>query len=132
MAARGIHQPVPVHRLAHHQICTRHGLWLSADNHPQLDLTNCPDIIAAQHRTCRLLQHCTPQRLLFAHLATTRLILDLPGDTATSQHWRQRLHRLTAANRHLNNPAIRDHLTQAAIYPDAIDQAHKMLTARAG
>ncbi len=132
MAAHGIHQPVPVHRLAHHQICTRHGLWLSATNHPQLDLTNCPDIIAAQHRTRRLLQHCTPQRLLFAHLAATRLILDLPGDAATSQHWQQRLHRLTATNRHLNNPAIRDHLTQAATYPDAIDQAHTMLTTRAG
>jgi len=67
-ARRGIHQPVPVHLPAHQQICTHHGLWLSPAPRPQLDLTDCPEIIAAQRRADRLLRRCTPQQLIFAEL----------------------------------------------------------------
>ena len=52
-ARHGIRQPVPVHLPAHHKICTRHGIWLSDQGQPQLDLAACPEIITAQHRASR-------------------------------------------------------------------------------
>jgi hypothetical protein len=40
-------QPVPVHLPAHHQVCLRHGTWLSGPGTPQFGVRGCPDILAA-------------------------------------------------------------------------------------
>jgi TniQ protein len=49
-AARHIPQPVPVHLPAHHQVCLRHGIWLSEAGTPQFSVGECPDIIAAERQ----------------------------------------------------------------------------------
>ncbi len=125
MVTRGIHQAVPVHLPACQQICTRHGLWLGAADRPQLDLTTCPEIIAAQHRARRLLRRCTPQQLIFAQLAATRHITgqasrDTSASIPPATDWRRRARLLKDSNRHLDIPATRDELASAAIYPGAI------------
>ena len=50
----------PVHRPIHDRICARHRVWLSDHGQPVLDVTACPDIIAAQHCANRLLRRYTP------------------------------------------------------------------------
>jgi hypothetical protein len=66
------HQVVPAHLPVHDKVCTRHGIWLSDHGQPLLDVTACPEIITAQHRTNRLLRRCTPQHLTPAHQAATK------------------------------------------------------------
>jgi hypothetical protein len=120
-ACHGISQPVPVHLPAQRKVCTRHGVWQSDGGQSHLDLTGCPEIIAAQHRARRLLQHLTPQQLILAHLTAAREISQRPvSATSSPPHWSRRLRTLQAANQHLSTPADLDTLTQAAIYPDAI------------
>jgi hypothetical protein len=53
-AARHIQQPVPVHLPAHHQVCLRHGVWLSGPGAPQFRVSEYPDIIAAERQARRL------------------------------------------------------------------------------
>ena len=66
-AARRIREPVPVHLPAHHQVCIRHGIWLSGPGTPQFSVSGCPDILARRapsppappplhHRAADLLQ----------------------------------------------------------------------------
>ena len=81
LAIRGIYQPVPVHRPAHHLICSRHGQWLSAAGQPQLDLTESPEIVIACQRSHKLLRRCTPQQLMIALLAAERTLRG-PGPPA--------------------------------------------------
>jgi hypothetical protein len=121
-AARcGIHQPVPVHLPAHHKVCTRHGIWLSDADQPQLDLAACPEIIAAQHRANRLLRRCTPQQLMLACQAAAKAVPPWPASPAViALHWRHRLLTLQTANHRYGTPAGLDAYTHAAIYPDAI------------
>ena len=121
MASHGSSQPVPVHLPAHVQVCTRHGVWQSDGSHPPLDLTGCPEIIAAQHRASRLLRRLTPQQLILAHLTTASGISQQPDPAPSSPpRWNRRLQILRAANKHLTTPASLGILTQAAIYPDVI------------
>ena len=120
-ASRGISQPIPVHLPAHVQVCTRHGVWLSGGGQPHLDLTGCPEVIAAQHRASRLLRRLTPQQLILAHLTAASEISQQPVSATSSRpRWNQRLQILRAANQHLTTPAGLEILTLAAIYPDAI------------
>jgi hypothetical protein len=123
LATRGIKIPVPVHLPSHQQICTRHGLWLPAGNTPQLDLTACPEIIAAQYRACRLLRNCTPQQLIHAQLTAARTI---DRRTGRSSQRRQRL-RLLKDSTQLAGHASHDETASAAIYPDVIDLARHLL-----
>jgi hypothetical protein len=58
-AARHIRQPVPVHLPACHQVCLRHGIWLSGPGTPQFSVRGCPDILDAERRARRLLCRCT-------------------------------------------------------------------------
>jgi hypothetical protein len=128
-ARRGIHQPVPVHLPAHHKVCARHGIWLSDADQPHLDLTACPEIITAQHRANRLLRRCTPQQLMSAHLAATKMIPPWPSSLAAIPiHWRHRLLTLQTTNRCLGTPTDHDAYTDAAKYPDAVALAATTLT----
>lgn len=120
-ASHGISHPVPVHLPAHVQLCTRHGVWQSDGIHPPLDLTGCPEIIAAQHRASRLLRRLTPQQLILAHLTAAGEISQQPDPAPSSPpRWNRRFQILRAAHQHLTTPASLGILTQAAIYPDAI------------
>jgi hypothetical protein len=131
LAANGIHQPIPILLAAHLRICSRHQLWLPASGLPQLDLSACPDITAAQRQARRLLRRCTPQQLISAHAAAAGHITgpapDLPARPAS---WQQRVSLLQASNtRPGSTPPTRDQLIAAAIYPDAITLATSMLAA---
>ena len=132
-ATRGIHQPVPVHVPAHQQICTRHGLWLTGADRPQLDLAARPEIIAAEHHARSLLRQCTSQQLIFALLEAARLIAgqrdrDTVSATGSPQDRQRRVRLLKAGNPHVSSPAAQDELIRAAIYPDAIALAATTLT----
>jgi hypothetical protein len=129
-ARRGIHQPVPVHRPAHHKVCTRHGIWLSDAGQPQLDLAACPEIITAQYRANRLLRCCTPQELMLAYQAAARSIPPWPpSPAAIPLHWRHRLLTLQTANHRHGTPTDHDAYTHAAVYPHAIALAARTIKA---
>jgi hypothetical protein len=128
VARRGIHQAVPVHRPIHDKVCTRHGIWLSDDGQPLLDVTASPDIIAAQHRANRLLRRYTPQELMLGLQAATKAIPAWPASPrAIPQHWRHRLLTLQTTNRHRGVPTDHAALLNAAIYPNAVTTAAAIL-----
>ncbi len=128
-ASRGIHQLIPVHLPAWQQICTRHGIWLASAGQPQLDLTACPDIIAAQHHARRLLRRRTPQQLFLAQLtASTETSNHTVSTAGPAQQLEYRLRLLTASNPRMSDPAARRELTRAATYPQTITLAATALT----
>lgn len=130
-ARRGILQAVPVRLPAHHRICTRHGIWLSDAGQPHLDLTACPEIIAAQHRANRLLRCHAPQQLLLTYQAAAKSIPSWPTSPATIPlHWRHRLLTLQTVNHRYGIPTDHDAYIHAAIYPDAITLAAAELNPR--
>ncbi len=130
-ARRGILQPVPVHLPAHHKICTRHGIWLSDAGQPHLDLTACPEIIAAQHRANRLLRRHTPQQLLLTYQAAAKTIPPWPtSPAAIPLHWKHRLLTLQTANHRYGTTTDHDAYIHAAHYPDAITLAAAELNTR--
>lgn len=128
-AARGITQPVPVHQPACKTVCTRHGIWLPRDGHPQLDVTACPEIIIAEHHARRLLRHCTPEQLIRARLKAAHIIIRSPqaaGETTRGRQ--QRIQLLRARNPGLNTPAAEHELAQAAAYPGIIAMSAMIIT----
>ena len=129
LAANGIHQPVPIILAAHLKICSRHQLWLPGSGLPQLDLSACPDITAAQHQARRLLRRCTPQQLISAQVAATgRITGPQPDPQAQPANWQQRVSLLQASNTRPGSTApTRNQLIPAAIYPDAIALATSQL-----
>jgi hypothetical protein len=129
LAANGIRQPVPILLVAHMRICSRHQLWLPANGLPQLDLSACPDITAAQHQARRLLRRHTPQQLISAQVAAVEhLTAPGPDPRARPANWQQRVSLLQASNTHPGSTApTRDQLIPAAIYPDAIALATSQL-----
>ncbi len=58
--------PPAVHLPAHHQVCLRHGIWLSAPGTPQFSVSGCPDILVAERHARRLLRRCTVEQLIYA------------------------------------------------------------------
>jgi hypothetical protein len=129
LAASGIRQPVPVLLPAHLRICPRHRLWLPGRGLPQLDLSPCPDITAAQHQARHLLRRYTPQQLIFAHATAVEHITG-PAPDPRSGNCQQRATLLQAGNtRPGSTPPAPDQLISAAIYPDAIALAASRLAA---
>lgn len=128
LAANGIHQPIPILLAAHLRICSRHQLWLPANGLPQLDLSACPDITAAQHQARRLLRRHTPQRLISAQVTAVEHITAAADPRARPANWQQRVSLLQASNTHPGSTApTPDQLIPAAIYPDAIALATSQL-----
>ncbi|MFJ9364431.1 TniQ family protein [Nocardia sp. NPDC101769] len=132
-ARRGITEPVPVHLPVHLKVCTRHGIWLSDTGQPNLDVTACPEIIAAQYRANRLLRRYTPQQLVLAHETALAAIPLWPAASAAIPlHWRHRLLTLQTINHNRHHDIGTDHdaYTRAAKYPDAIALVPAILSTR--
>jgi len=116
-AARGIGQPVPVHLPACHQVCPKHGIWLSAPGTPQFSVSNCPDILDAEHRARRLLRRCTIEQLIHARVHA-------PAGQAGPEHaWKHRTMALIESNPRQVTESSSQALFLAAAYPDAIAAA---------
>ncbi|WP_236581119.1 TniQ family protein [Rhodococcus sp. T7] len=125
---RGIRGPVPVHLPVHHNVCTRHGIWISDADSPQLDLSATPEIITAQRRTNQLLRHHTPQQVTLAYATAVKAVPPWPASTtALPHHWRHRLLRLQTRNHYLGIQTDHDSFTHAAIYPDTVELAAQIL-----
>jgi hypothetical protein len=113
-AARGIRQPVPVHLPAWQQACLKHGIWLSAPGTPQLSVSNCPDILDAEHRARRLLRRCTIEQLIYARVRARQ------GPAGSEQAWKHRITALVESNPRQAAESSPRELFLAAAYPDAI------------
>ena len=111
-AARRITQPVPVHLPAHHQVCLRHGIWLSGPGTPQISVRNCPDILAAERQARRLRRHCTTEHLIYARLQA------IPGNA--DHEWKRRMAALIDCNPRQATESGPQALFQAAAYPETI------------
>ena len=121
-AARRISQPVPVHLPAHHQVCLTHGIWLSAPGAPQLSVSNCPEILAAERQARRLLRRCTIEQLVYARLQA-------PAAPA-GRGWKRRMPALIRSNPRQATESGSQALLQAAAYPEAIAAAAVACTGR--
>jgi hypothetical protein len=63
------YQPAgPVHLPAQHQVCLRHGIWLSGPGTPQFSVRGCPDILAAERQARHLLRRCIIEQLIHAKI----------------------------------------------------------------
>jgi hypothetical protein len=114
-AARRIRQPVPVHLPAHHQVCLRHGIWLTGPGAPQFTVSGCPDILAAEHQARRLLRRCTIEQLIYS-------TVQAPADQA-GHAWKRRMTALIESNPRPVTESGPQALFQAAAYPEAIAAA---------
>lgn len=114
-AARRIRQPVPVHLPAHHQVCLRHGIWLSGPGTPQFSVNGCPEILAAERQARRLLRRCTAEQLIYSRVRA-------PADLA-DRAWKRRTMALIDSNPRPVTQSSPQPLFQAAAYPEAITAA---------
>jgi hypothetical protein len=114
-AARRISQPVPVHLPAHHQVCLRHGIWLSGPGTPQFSVSGCPDILAAERQARRLLRHGTIEQLVYSRVQA-------PAGQ-DDRAWKRRAIALIEFNPRPVAEAGPQALFQAAAYPEAIGAA---------
>ena len=114
-AARRIRQPVPVHLPAHHQVCLRHGIWLSGPGTPQFSVSNCPDILAAERQARHLVRRCTIEQLIYSRL-------NAPAGQA-DREWKRRMTALIESNPRRATESSAQALFQAAAYPEAIAAA---------
>lgn len=121
-AARGIREPVPVHLPAHHQVCLRHGIWLSAPGTPQFSVSDCPDILSAERRARRLACRRTIEQLIYS------TIQDPPGQADHAR--KRRTAALIKSNPRTVSESSPQALFRAAAYPDAIDAAAAALARR--
>jgi TniQ len=131
--ARRIPGPIPVHLPAHHQICLRHGIWLPAAGLPQLDISQCPDIVEAEKRARHAARQYSPEQMILAETQTQQAIAgpapqpSRPGDAA-QRAWRQRIQTIIEANRRDAIEANPHALFQAADHPEVITEAISSLT----
>lgn len=127
-AARRIHQPVPVHLPAHHQVCLKHGIWLSRAGTPQFSVSECPDIMAAERKARRLLRRCSAEQLICARIQAARQ----PGSAAQIS-WKQRMHALITSNPRAVIESCPQELFTAAGYPETVTTTARMIqSGRAG
>jgi hypothetical protein len=119
-AARRIPQPVPVHLPAHHQVCLRHGIWLSGPGTPQFSVSACPDIMAAERQARRLPVRCTIEQLIYAR---TRAAHAPGGQAGTARAWKRRMQALIDANPRTVTESCPQALFLAAAYPETIAAA---------
>jgi hypothetical protein len=124
-AARRIQQPVPVHLPAHHQVCLRHGVWLSRTGTPQFSVSECPDIMAAERQARRLLRRCTAEQLVHARIQAARQ----PGSAAQIS-WKQRMQTLITSNPRAVIESCPQELFTAAGYPETVTTTARMIQSR--
>jgi hypothetical protein len=114
-ASRRISQPVPVHLPAHHQVCLRHGIWLSGPGTPQFSVSDCPDILAAERQARRRLRRLTIEQLIYSKIQATAVQDD--------RAWKRRTLALIESNPRQVTESSAQALFQAAAYPEAIATA---------
>ena len=114
-AARRISQPVPVHLPAHHQVCLRHGIWLSGPGTPQFSVRGCPDIMAAERQARRLLRRCTIEQPIYSKIQATA--------GQDDRAWKRRTLALIETNPRQAAESSAQALFQAAAYPEAVAAA---------
>ena len=117
-AARRIQQPVPVHLPAHHQVCLKHGIWLSRPGTPQFSISECPDIMTAERQARRLLRRYTIEQLIYAKVQAAQQ----PGSPAQLA-WKQRMRALITSNPRTVIESCPNELFTAAGYPETISAA---------
>jgi hypothetical protein len=125
-AARRIQQPVPVHLPAHHQVCLRHGTWLSMTGTPQFSVSGCPDIMNAERQARRLLRRCTAEQLIYATIRATPPP-GSPAQQATQTAWKQRMHTLITSNPRTIIESCPQELFTAAGYPETVAMTAGMI-----
>jgi hypothetical protein len=114
-AARRISQPVPVHLPAHHQVCIRHGIWLSGPGTPQFSVSGCPDILAAERQARHLLRRLTIEQLVYSKIKATA--------GQDNRAWKRRTIALIESSPRQVTESSAQALFQAAAYPEAIAAA---------
>lgn len=114
-AARRISQPVPVHLPAHHQVCIRHGIWLSGPGTPQFSVSGRPQILAAERQARQLLHRLTIEQLVYSKIQA-------PAGQ-DNRAWKRRTIALIQANPRQVTESSAQALFQAAAYPEAIAAA---------
>ena len=85
-------------------ICLRHGIWLPAAGLPQLDISQCPDILEAEKRARYAVRQHSPEQMILAQTRTEQAITgrtQQPGrlGNAARHAWRQRIQAIIEANR---------------------------------
>ncbi len=118
-AARGIHQPVPVHLPAHHQVCLKHGIWLSGPETPQVSVRNCPGILNAERLARRLARQWPPEKVIYAM-----------AQAPASQDGNARKRRTAAlieSNPRTVTETSTQALSQSAAYPEIVTAAAALL-----
>jgi hypothetical protein len=113
-----------VHLLAHHQVCLRHGTWLSGPGTPQFSVSECPDIIAAERQARRLLRCGTAEQLIYARIQAAHK----PREPA-SPAGERRMQALIESSPPAVTGASPEELLLAAVYPEAIADAAASLRA---
>ena len=120
-ATRGIQQPVPVHLPAHHQVCLKHGIWLSGPGTPHFSVSGCPDIIAAERQARRLLRRCTIEQLIYARIQAANAAGSHAKPTpAAHLAWKRRVQALVASNPRAIIESCPQELFVAAGYPETV------------
>ena len=123
-AARRIQQPVPVHLPAHHQVCLKHGIWLSGPGTPQFSVSRCPDILAAERQARRLRRRCTAEQMIYAKVQATA------GPAGSEHTWKRRTTALIESNPRSTTESHPQALFLAAAYPETISAAATTLASR--
>ncbi len=113
-AARGIRQPVPVHLPAHHQVCLAHGIWLSGPGTPQLSVSGCPDILAAERQARRLARQSTIEQLIYAQVQAAA------GQPGPERAWKHRTVTLIESNPRPVTESSPQAMFLAASSPEAV------------
>ena len=126
-AARRIPDPVPVHLPAHHQVCIRHGIWLSRAGTPQFSVSECPDIMGAERRARKLLRRCTTEQLIYARIQAEQQP-GSPAQPASQLAWKQRMHALITSNPRPVIESCPQELFMAAGYPETVATAAATIT----
>jgi hypothetical protein len=103
---------------AHHQVCLKHGSWLSSAGTPHFSVSECPDIMAAERQARRLLRHCTIEQLIYAKVQ----VAQQPGSPAQLA-WKQRMRTLITSNPRTVIESCPQELFTAAGYPETVSTA---------
>lgn len=132
-AARRIAGSIPVHLPAHHLICLRHGIWLSAAGLPQLDISRCPDILEAEKRARHAARQHSPEQMILAQTEAEQAIAARTQQPsrlrdAARRAWQQRIQTIIQANRRDAIEANPHALFQAAGHPEVIAESISILT----
>jgi hypothetical protein len=97
-----------VHLPAHHQVCARHGIWLSGPEAPQFSVRDCPDILEAE----RLARPRSIEETVYA---------TVQAPEGRDEHaWKRRTAALVKSNPRTLTETSPQALFQAAAYPDAV------------